>query len=194
MINAPNGSPNVSYYLHETIAKTVEQKLYENFVYTRGKVFVPFCRGDKCRSTEVENSELEYLVSLDVAYEVVRKSIILETQNHELASRVIQRMSHDTKLVNYGVACTAWLSFNNFKWNNILSKPLSSPLSLSEELKVEISCIPEDLNYGLVSTYPNSVIEFARFILGINRQEYLSLVTYKKIKLLKKIRQASLNS
>ncbi len=78
-------------------------------------------------------------------------------------------MSQKTYLEQYPLAITAWLTIDEFRWHNYLKG------------------VPRDLNYGLISKYPEAICAYAGFIGGFNRSQFLSqlsLFTIKKCELL----------
>ena len=72
-------------------------------------------------------------------------------------------MENDIHRVIAPVAITAWLTLDEFRWHTYIPE------------------IPCDLNYGLVTDYPETIISYAAFMGNWNRAEILSQLSQRTI-------------
>ena len=92
---------------------------------------------------------------IDLETKKVNSTVTYATDGRPL---VYVLMEQDILRVILPVAVTAWLTVDDFRWHHHVSE------------------IPEDLQYGLVLSYPNLLVQYAAFIAGYNREKILNFI------------------
>jgi hypothetical protein len=115
-----------------------------------------------------------YFLLLALGSEIVEQILEKTQRNSPIFSKnkrplLCSLMERDFHRVIVPLAITAWLTIDDFRWHNHLRG------------------VPRDLNYGLVSKYPEAICAYAGFIGGFNRSQFfnqLSPFTISKCELL----------
>lgn len=74
-----------------------------------------------------------------------------------------QLVVKDVAKCNMFIAAVAWLSWDNFRWQE------------------ELPTVPIDLSYGLVLQFPDYIIPFCEFLLDMNRKPYLESIGMEQL-------------
>lgn len=76
---------------------------------------------------------------------------------------LLSLMESDIHRVIAPIAISAWLTVDEFRWEKYISQ------------------IPHDLNYGLVTQYPEAICAYGAFIGNFNRPQFLNLLSKTSI-------------
>ena len=125
--------------------------------------FPPLHKRGWCRYYAIPDFVYSYFRLLALGSEIVEQILEINHRDYSLSAEdkrplLLSLMEFDFHRVILPIAITAWLTVDEFRWD------------------VHIPNIPHDLNYGLVSQYPEAICAYAAFIGNFNRSQFLDLL------------------
>lgn len=126
--------------------------------------FPPLHQKGWCRYYAIPEFVYNYFSLLALGSEIVEQILEISQRDYAVSPEdnrpvLLSLMESDIHRVIAPIAITAWLTVDEFRWQK------------------HIPQIPPDLNYGLVTQYPEAICAYGAFMGNFNRHQFLNLLS-----------------
>lgn len=160
-------------YPPTTLRNYYREKILHNqahwFLATETAVtFPPLHQKGWCRYYAISDFVSSYFGLLALGSEIVEQILEISHRDYGVSPQdnrpvLLSLMESDIHRVIAPIAITAWLTVDEFRWEKYIPQ------------------IPRDLNYGLVTQYPEAICAYGAFMGNFNRPQFLNLLSTASI-------------
>ncbi|WP_069789412.1 hypothetical protein A5482_015950 (plasmid) [Cyanobacterium sp. IPPAS B-1200] len=126
--------------------------------------FPPLHQKGWCRYYAIPEFVYSYFRLLALGSEILEQILEISQRDYLISPQdnrpvLLSLMESDIHRVIAPIAISAWLTVDEFRWDKYIPQ------------------IPRDLNYGLVTQYPEAICAYAAFMGNFNRNQFLDLIS-----------------
>lgn len=130
--------------------------------------FPPLHQKGWCRYYAIPDFVCSYFRLLALGSEIVEQILEISQRDYPISPQdnrpvLLSLMESDIHRVIAPIAISAWLTVDEFRWEKYIPQ------------------IPHDLNYGLVTQYPEAICAYGAFMGNFNRPQFLNLLSTASI-------------